>query len=451
MTAILGLNAYHGDAAAALVVDGELVAAAEEERFNRVKHCAGFPALAAALVPRGRRPRRRRARPRRDRPRPAREPRARSSCGRSRHGASVALPHARGSRTRRRCATSSASSPTALGVDEADLRARFHNVEHHQAHVASAFFVSPFDEAAILSVDGFGDFASTMLADGRGNRFEVLDRVALPALARDLLHGGHAVARLPALRRRGQGDGPRAVRRAGATCDADARRSCSSTATLFELDLDYFTHHTEGVDMTWDDGLADDRPDLLGPARRAARPARASRGAELDRRATRTSPRRCRRCSRRRTSTSSAPLQERTRLADALPRRRRRAERGRERADPPRDAVRGALHPAGRGRLGHRGRRRLLRLEPGARTAARLRHGARLHRARVHATPRSRPRSRAAGARRRERLDDDELFADRRRADRRGRRRRLVPGPDGVRAARARQPLDRRRPAPRTR
>ena len=48
MTAILGLNAYHGDAAAALVVDGALVCAAEEERFNRVKHCAGFPALAAA-------------------------------------------------------------------------------------------------------------------------------------------------------------------------------------------------------------------------------------------------------------------------------------------------------------------------------------------------------------------------------------------------------------------
>ena len=47
MTAILGLNAFHGDAAAALVVDGELVAAAEEERFNRVKHCAGFPSLAA--------------------------------------------------------------------------------------------------------------------------------------------------------------------------------------------------------------------------------------------------------------------------------------------------------------------------------------------------------------------------------------------------------------------
>src|SRR6185369_6201692 len=48
VTAILGLNAFHGDAAAALVVDGELVAASEEERFSRVKHVAGFPALAAA-------------------------------------------------------------------------------------------------------------------------------------------------------------------------------------------------------------------------------------------------------------------------------------------------------------------------------------------------------------------------------------------------------------------
>ena len=48
MTSILGLNVYHGDAAAALVVDGELVTATEEERFTRLKHVAGFPAHAAA-------------------------------------------------------------------------------------------------------------------------------------------------------------------------------------------------------------------------------------------------------------------------------------------------------------------------------------------------------------------------------------------------------------------
>src|SRR4029077_16933159 len=66
----------------------------------------------------------------------------------------------------------------ALGNER--TQASFHNVEHHQAHVASAFFVSPFEEAAVLSVDGFGDFASTMLAVGRGSQFEVLDRVLFP-------------------------------------------------------------------------------------------------------------------------------------------------------------------------------------------------------------------------------------------------------------------------------
>jgi len=47
---ILGINAYHGDASAALVKDGQLAGATEEERLNRRKHCAGFPALAAKAV-----------------------------------------------------------------------------------------------------------------------------------------------------------------------------------------------------------------------------------------------------------------------------------------------------------------------------------------------------------------------------------------------------------------
>ena len=101
VTAILGLNAYHGDAAAALVVDGELVAAAEEERFNRVKHVAGFPSLAAAwcLAEAGLEPGA--ARPRRDRARPAREPRREDACARcARRPRTVLMPRA--SRTRLR-------------------------------------------------------------------------------------------------------------------------------------------------------------------------------------------------------------------------------------------------------------------------------------------------------------------------------------------------------------
>src|SRR5437762_12840911 len=176
MTAILGLNAYHGDAAAALVLDGELVAAAEEERFNRVKHCAGFPALAArwCLEDAGLRL------DDLDHVAVSRDPRA--NLGRKllrtiRHGASARYLKARLQNAAEIRDVGSALAE-AFGVER--LGVQVHNVEHHQAHVASAFFVSPFEDAAILSLDGFGDFASTMLAEGHGNHFDVLERVLFP-------------------------------------------------------------------------------------------------------------------------------------------------------------------------------------------------------------------------------------------------------------------------------
>src|SRR5205807_7146961 len=58
--------------------------------------------------------------------------------------------------------------------------ARVHNVEHHRAHLASAFFASPFEEAAIASVDGFGDFSSVMWGTGKGNQIEVRGSVCFP-------------------------------------------------------------------------------------------------------------------------------------------------------------------------------------------------------------------------------------------------------------------------------
>src|SRR5439155_14104836 len=68
----------------------------------------------------------------------------------------------------------------ALGVRPDQLRAQLHHVEHHLCHVASAYLVSGFDRAAILSVDGFGDFASTMTAQGHGQDIRILDRVLFP-------------------------------------------------------------------------------------------------------------------------------------------------------------------------------------------------------------------------------------------------------------------------------
>jgi carbamoyltransferase len=271
MTAILGLNAYHGDAAAALVVDGDLVAAAEEERFSRVKHVAGFPSLAArwcleegGIAPADL-----------DHLAVSRDPRA--NIGQKllrtiRHGAS-----ARYLKARLQNATKVRDVNTALaeslGLEPAALRAQVHNVEHHLAHVASAFFVSPFEEAAILSVDGFGDFCSTMTAVGSGNSFRVLDRVLFPhslgifyaAMTQWLGFPEYGdEGKVMGLAPYGSPERHLKAMRDVLKIDGD----------LFELNLDYFTHDKEGVDMTWDDGsptigriYSDKLIEMFGPPR----------------------------------------------------------------------------------------------------------------------------------------------------------------------------------------
>lgn len=271
MTAILGLNAFHGDAAAALVVDGELVAAAEEERFNRIKHCAGFPALAAAwcLADAGLEA------SDLDHVAIGRDPRA--NLGQKllrtiRHGASGRYLKAR-LENAAKIRDLAGHLSSALGVERSVLRAQFHNVEHHRAHVASAFFVSPFEEAAILSVDGFGDFASTMLAAGRGNRCEVLERVLFPHSL-----GIFYTAVTQWLGFPKYGDEGKVM---GLAPYGDPERHLEAmlrlvhpNGDLFQLGLEYYVHHKEGVDMTWEAGsptvgrlFSERLEEVLGPAR----------------------------------------------------------------------------------------------------------------------------------------------------------------------------------------
>ncbi len=153
------------------------------------------------------------------------------------------------------------------------LRAEVHNVEHHLAHVASAFFVSPFDEAAVLTLDGFGDFASTMLCHGRGNRLEVLERVLFPHSL-----GIFYTAVTQWLGFPKYGDEGKVM---GLAPYGDPERYLATMRELvkldgdgFELELDFFVHHKEGVDMTWDEQtptigrLFSDRMEtVFGPAR----------------------------------------------------------------------------------------------------------------------------------------------------------------------------------------
>jgi carbamoyltransferase len=271
MTAILGLNAYHGDAAAAIVIDGTLVAAAEEERFNRVKHVAGFPKLAAAwcLAEAGLSP------DALDHIAVSRDPSANigpTLLRTVRHGASArylkaSLEHAAEPRDVR------AALAQAFGIEAGAISAQVHDVEHHQTHVASAFFTSPFDEAAILTVDAFGDFVSTMTARGRDRSYEVLDRVLFPHSL-----GIFYIALTQWLGFPHYGDEGKTM---GLAPYGDPERHLKTMrdvlkpqGDLFVLDLDYFTHDNEGVDMIWDEGaptiapiFSDKLVEALGPAR----------------------------------------------------------------------------------------------------------------------------------------------------------------------------------------
>src|SRR6266852_1923536 len=172
---ILGINAYHGNASAAIIADGRLIAAVEEERFNRVKYAAGFPSAAirycldAAGVTLSEV----------DHIAIPRNPWARLGTK-----LMYALKMPGFARDRAKVLARFVAIPEALAqtfdVSPRKIRAKFHRVEHHHAHLASAFFVSPFEHAALLSADGLGDFASTMWGVGEGPRMRIEGAVAFP-------------------------------------------------------------------------------------------------------------------------------------------------------------------------------------------------------------------------------------------------------------------------------
>ncbi|MBL7040617.1 MAG: carbamoyltransferase [Pirellulaceae bacterium] len=250
MSTILGINAYHGDASAAIVCDGELVAAIEEERFNRIKHWAGFPAestrwcletaglaaqdldhVAVSFDPRANLLKRigfvLRNRPSLD-----------SLLDRfRRQGKTVGLEE---------------QFANAVGVARSELKAKFHRIEHHQAHVAAGFLISPFDEAAILSIDGMGDFTSTLTAHGKGTDWTEHDRVHYPHSLGFLYTAITMYLGFPFY-----GDEYKVMGLApyGEPEFADLfRKMVRPVGDTFELNLDYFTHHKQGVRMTWNDG-----------------------------------------------------------------------------------------------------------------------------------------------------------------------------------------------------
>ncbi|HVJ80884.1 MAG TPA: carbamoyltransferase N-terminal domain-containing protein, partial [Planctomycetia bacterium] len=246
---ILGLNAFHADAAAALVdaESGRLLAATAEERINRVKHYAGFPELAirecleiagakAADV-------------------------AHVAIARDAKANLLAklgftlknLPRI-GQMARQRLERRAdiASIPELLQKSLGPSAApKVHRVEHHLAHLASTFLVSPFDSAALLSIDGFGDFASTMSGHGSGTDIRIFDRTLFP---HSLGIVYTAVSQFIGYDRYGDEGKVMGL----APYGKDDYREFFDKLVRFEpegrirLDLDWFVHHVEGVDYSFD-------------------------------------------------------------------------------------------------------------------------------------------------------------------------------------------------------
>ena len=305
---ILGINAYHGDAAAAIINDGKLIAAVEEERFNRVKHCAGFPGESVRYCLRAAGIRIEEV----EHVGISRDPSAhlykkvlfaatrlaKSSGQKGISNFGFRISDLDGSATSTVSVKESADTldalpggngnggngnggngnghgffrevkdrlnnaakirdlrgdlATVLGVPKSSLRAQFHNIEHHRAHLASSFYVSPFDRAALLSIDGFGDFVSTMWAVGEGNSIKVLDQVEYPHSTGILYTATTQFLGFPHYGDEGKVMGlapygrPRYIEEFRDIIRTENRGQ-------FRLNLDYFRHHAEGVEMTWDQG-----------------------------------------------------------------------------------------------------------------------------------------------------------------------------------------------------
>ena len=175
---ILGINAYHPDSSACIIKDGQLIAAVEEERFRRIKHWAGLPEEAIKYclkeanieldnidyIALNRNPR----------------------VNFYKKIIFVLLNRPSVHLVRNRL-----SNMLRVGAIKEDLKNKFvfskskinakvYNIEHHRAHLASCFFVSPFEKAAVVSIDGFGDFTSCMIARGEDNKLDILSEVNYP-------------------------------------------------------------------------------------------------------------------------------------------------------------------------------------------------------------------------------------------------------------------------------
>jgi len=249
MNYILGINAFHGDSSACILNDGVLIAAAEEERFRRIKHWAGFPSesIKWCLIEAG------------------------INLDKVQH---VALNQNLKVNIFKKIIFVLSNSPSfkmlqerfqnkrkRLGIKDyllkefpdSEFKGSVHSIEHHSAHLSSAFHASPFHEAVAVSIDGFGDFASSAWGVGKGIKINVKNHIYFPHSL-----GIFYQALTQFLGFHNYGDEYKVMGLApyGKPIYIEQMRKIVKLKSngTFELNLDYFRHHREKISYKWEEG-----------------------------------------------------------------------------------------------------------------------------------------------------------------------------------------------------
>lgn len=246
---ILGINAFHGDSSAAILRDGKLIAAVEEERFRRSKHWAGFPILSIRYCLEA----------------------AGIGVSAVDH---VAINQDTGANLSKKISYTLAHRPDlslildriknkskrsgtldllAAEFPDEKICAELHAVEHHVAHLSSAFHCSPYDSATVVSVDGFGDFASAAWGRGQGTEIEVEGRIYFPHSLGVFYQGLTQFLGFP---RYGDEYKVMGLASYGRSKYLDEMRGIVLLQDdgTFHLNMDYFIHNKKKIEYRWEGG-----------------------------------------------------------------------------------------------------------------------------------------------------------------------------------------------------
>ena len=266
---IIGINAFHADSSACLIINGKLISAVEEERFNRIKHWAGFPIesikyclkesnLDLSDI---------------DHISINIDPKANyfeKILFLIKHRPSLKLVF---NRLKKKKKYDSIRELINKEFEGSNFKGQINNIEHHYAHLSSAFHVSPFEDSCILSVDGFGDFASTAWGYGKGNEIKIDNKIHFPHSL-----GIFYQALTQFLGFKNYGDEYKIMGLApyGKPAYVEQLRKILLIKTNgnFELNLDYFKFHKENFNYRWENGeveiedlYSEKIKTLLGPER----------------------------------------------------------------------------------------------------------------------------------------------------------------------------------------